>query len=187
MSTDWTGSPFRRLPGLPPYGAIATTVPPNWGAGAREGLVVEFAASDGNIWVGNFQQGIGGVDDVLSHPNGRDVLVISNGLLWIVNPATHTAEEVASAVFDVWPVTNPDGYLLNNQGLGFLRLSANGVMWKSRRISWDGFSDLRLEGERLTGKAWSPVEDAWLPFELDVRTGRADGGSYTGPEMELGY
>lgn len=90
-------------------------------------------------------------------------------------------------MFDIWPVTNPAGYLLNNQGLGFLRLSADGVLWRSRRISWDGFSDLRFEGERLTGKAWSPVEDTWLPFELDVRSGHAEGGSYSGPAMELGY
>lgn len=177
---------FRRLPGLPPYGPVAVAFPPHWGSGAREGLVVEFAPNAGGAWVGNFQPGIGGVDDVRSHPNGRDVLVIANGSLWIVNPATRTADEVASAVFDVWPVTNPDGYLLNNQGIGFLRLSADGVMWKSRRISWDGFSDLRFEGERLTGQSWSPVEDTWLPFELDVRTGRVEGGSYTGPEMELG-
>ena len=178
---------FRRLPGLPPYGSAATTVPTQWGAGAREGLVVEFAAGDADAWVGNFEPGPGGVDDVLSHPNGRDVLVISKGSLWIVNPESRTADEVASAVFDVWPVTNPDGYLLNNRGLGFLRLAADGVIWKSRRISWDGFSDLRLEGERLTGKAWSPVEGTWLPFELDVRSGSVEGGSYTGPEMELGY
>lgn len=177
---------FRRLPGLPPYGPVAVAFPPHWGSGAREGLVVEFAPNAGGAWVGNFQPGIGGVDYVRSHPNGRDVLVIANGSLWIVNPATRTADEVASAVFDVWPVTNPDGYLLNNQGIGFLRLSADGVMWKSRRISWDGFSDLRFEGERLTGQSWSPVEDTWLPFELDVRTGRVEGGSYTGPEMELG-
>ena len=80
----------------------------------------------------------------------------------------------------------PDGYLLNNQGLGFLRLSADGVMWRSRRISWDGFSELRLEGQRLFGQAWSPFGDAWLPFELDVRTGETEGGSYIGPPMELG-
>ena len=177
---------FRRLPGLPPHGPVAVTFPPQWGAGAREGLVVEFARDAGGRWVGNFQPGIGGVDDVRSHPNGRDVLVISNGSLWIVNPVTRTADEVASAVFDVWAVTDPDGYLLNNQGLGFLRLSADGVLWRSRRISWDGFSDLRFEGDRLVGKAWSPVEDAWLPFELDVQSGKVEGGSYTGPAMELG-
>jgi hypothetical protein len=179
---------FRRLPGLPPYGAAATTFPPQWGGGAREGLVVEFATSDGNVWVGNFQPGIGGVDEVLSHPNGRDALVVSNGSLWIVNPVTRSADELASAVFNIWRVTDPDGYLLNNQGLGFVRLSPEGVLWKSRRISWDGFSDLRFEGEHLTGQAWAYyIEDGWLPFTLDLRTGKVEGGSYTDPEVELGF
>jgi hypothetical protein len=40
----------------------------------------------------------------------------------------------------------------------------------------DGFRRLRLEGEHLTGEAWSPIEDGWVPFTLDVRTGRAEGG-----------
>jgi hypothetical protein len=75
-------------------------------------------------------------------------------------------------------VTNPDDYLLNNQGIEFLRLAANGIVWSSRRVSYDGFRDLQFEGERLTGHAWSPIEDSWLPFDLDVRTGRVEGGSY---------
>jgi hypothetical protein len=90
---------FRRLPGLPPYGRIATTFPPQWGGCVREGLVVEFAPNDRDSWVGNFRPGLGGVDDVRSHPNGRDVIVISNGSLWIVEPTSRTAKEVAPAVF----------------------------------------------------------------------------------------
>jgi hypothetical protein len=168
---------FRRLPGLPPYGPVATVFPPKWGAGAREGLVVEFTPSVGSAWVGNFQPGIGGIDDAVPHPNGRDVLVFSNGFLWSVDPTTRVAEKVATAIAECWPLTDPDGYLLNNQGLSFVRLSAEGLVWQSRRISWDGFSDLRLEGERLSGRAWTPIDDAWLPFTLDLRTGNVDGGS----------
>jgi hypothetical protein len=115
---------FRRLPGLPAYGPLATAFPPEWGSHAREGLVVELVANDGEVWVGNFQPGLGGVNDVLRHPNGRDALVISNGTLWSVNPTTRNADELAPAVFDVWPVADPDGYVLNEQDLAFLRLSA---------------------------------------------------------------
>ena len=177
---------FRRLPGLPPYGPSAIGFPPQWGAGAREGLVVEFTANTGDVWVGNFEPGIGGLDDVFGHPNGRDVLVASNGTLWAVNPTTHVADHVASAVIDQWQVSDPEGYVLNNRGLGFIRIGPDGVLWTSRRLSWDGFSDVKLEGERLTGRAWTPIDDAWMPFTLNLRTGAAEGGSYNGPDMELG-
>jgi hypothetical protein len=166
---------------LPSYGPLATAFPPEWGSRAREGLVVEFVANDGEVWVGNFQPGLGGVNDVLRHPNGRDALVISNGTLWSVNPTTRHADELAPVVFDVWPVADPDGYVLNDQGLAFLRLSDSGILWSTTRISWDGFRNLRFEGEQLTGQAWSPLEDRWLPFSLDLQTGLVQGGSYTGP------
>ncbi len=173
---------FRQLPGLPPYGPRALTFPEQWGLGAREGLVVEFTPDEGETWVGNFQPGIVGVDQALSHPNGRDVIVISNGALWIVNPATRIASEIASAMIDYWHVSDPDGYVFNKQGLAFIRLSAQGVVWNSRRISWDGFRCLKLEGHRLSGLAWTPIDDAWLPFTLDLRAGRVEGGSYSGPD-----
>ena len=54
--------------------------------------------------------------------------------------------------------------------------------WHTPRISWDGFQNVRLEAEQLAGEAWSPVEDRWLPFSVDLETGRIDGGSYNGPE-----
>ena len=177
---------FRKLPGLPPYGPQALSFPDQWGLGAREGFVVEFTSDEGDTWVGNFQPGIAGVDELLSHPNGRDVIVISNGALWIVNPTTRAASEIASAMIDYWRVSDPDGYVFNNQGLSFIRMSARGVVWNSRRISWDGFSNLRLEDDRLSGSAWTPIDDAWLPFMLDLRTGRVEGGSYNGPDMEIG-
>ena len=68
---------FRRLTGLPPYGPMATTIPTGWGHGAHEGMVVEFERADGTVWVGNFEPGLGGADDVLTHPNGSDVLVVA--------------------------------------------------------------------------------------------------------------
>jgi hypothetical protein len=177
---------FRKLPGLPAYGPQALTFPNQWGMGAREGLVVEFTSDKGEIWVGNFQPGITGADEVLSHPNRRDVIVISNGALWIIDPTTRVATKVASAMVEYWRVSDPDGYVFNDQGLAFIRISAKGIMWDSRRISWDGFSELRIEGDRLSGLAWTPIDDAWLPFTLDLRTGLVEGGSYNGPEMHMG-
>jgi hypothetical protein len=72
--------------------------------------------------------------------------------------------------------------VLFGNGLWFELLGAVGLHWRSRRISWDGMREVRLEGLRLFGEAWSPFEDCWLPFELDLCSGEFTGGSYNGPD-----
>ena len=87
---------FRRLPGLPPYGPLATAFPPKWGRLGREGIVIAFD-SKGGEWVANFQPGPGGLDLICAHPNGRDVVVIASGDLWVVNPELRSAEKLLPA------------------------------------------------------------------------------------------
>jgi hypothetical protein len=178
---------FRRLPGLPPYGPTAKTIPHEWGHGAREGLVVEFRRLDGSVWVGNFEPGLGGIDDVVADPNDTDVLVVAGGQLYRVSPDTQDAVRLAPAVFDLWQLRDPPRLLFNNQGLAFLCIGRDGLVWKTRRISWDGFRNLRFDCGRLEGEAWSPVEDRWLPFRVYLADGAVVGGSYAGPEMTFSY
>jgi hypothetical protein len=170
---------FRRLPGLPPYGPTAIAFPSEWGSRGHEGLVVEFVDTAGGAWVGNFCPGFGGIDDVRAHPNERDVLVISHGALWSVNPETRKADKIAPAVFGVWQLSDPERLVFNNQGLAFVCIGRTGVVWQTRRISWDGFDKLRFEADRLIGRAWSPIGDRWLPFSVDLKTGLVEGGSYS--------
>ena len=164
------------MPGLPPYGPMAIPFPPEFAGGGHEGFVVEFELADGSTWAGNFEPGLGGLHDVRAHPNGHDVLVSSAGSLWQVDPATRVGEELSSAVFSVWP----DGGALvySVQDIAFVCVGPTGVEWRTRRISWDGFRELHIEGDRLAGEAWSPIENRWMPFVLDLATGAAEGGSY---------
>lgn len=177
---------FRRLQGLPPYGPIATGFPEQWASLGGEGLVVEFAGANGTTWVGNFRPGLGGLDAVRWHPSRAQVLVVSAGALWCVDPDSRSAEEIEPAVFNIWELESGD-LLIDDQGLALVRLGGSGVVWRTRRISWDGFQNVQLEAEQLVGEAWSPIEDRWLPFSVDLETGRVGGGSYTGPEMHFGH
>jgi hypothetical protein len=177
---------FCRLQGLPSYGPIATGFPEEWARLGREGLVVEFTGIDGTSWVGNFRPGLGGLDAVRWHPNGSQVLVASAGALWCVDPDCRVAKEIAPDVFNTWELENGD-LLIDDQGLAFVRLGRSGVVWHTQRISWDGFQNVHLEAKQVSGEAWSPIEDQWLPFCVDLETGRVDGGSYTGPEMHFDY
>jgi hypothetical protein len=158
------------------------TIPANWGRGAREGLVVEFVSDTGEIWVGNFQPGFGGVDDVRQHPNGRDIVVVSAGSAWVVDPDRRKTADMGVSVDAVWSVSEPDGLVMSRQGLAFFRLGSRGCVWHTRRISWDGLKQVCLSSTEVTGFAWAPWTPEWTPFTVDLRSGRVQGGSYNGPD-----
>ena len=99
-------SSFRVLPGLPPYGEAAMPFPPDWGHGAREGLVVEFTTDAGERWVGNFRPGLDGIDGVRLHPDGHNVIVVSAGAAWFVDPNRREVSELGDAIDGMWPVAN---------------------------------------------------------------------------------
>jgi hypothetical protein len=64
------------------------------------------------------------------------------------------------------------------QGLAIARFGPQGLCWHTKRLSWDGFDQLNVVGDELTGLAWDPMGDSAMPFRVDIRTGRSSGGSF---------
>src|SRR5258708_20336251 len=119
---------FRVLPGLPPYGSPAIPFPEGWGRTGREGFVVQFQPDGSPSWVGNFRPGaLRGVEGAWVHPNDRDVVVISNGDAWVVEPAKRRAYPITVAVDGVWEVESPAGLVLSRQRLSFFRLGSEAL------------------------------------------------------------
>jgi hypothetical protein len=175
---------FRTLPGLPPYGENARPFPPDWGRFGREGTVVEFTRSDGQSWIGNFEPGYGNASQAVEHPDGRHVLVLARGDLWSVDPDRAQAELVTGPVNSLWPVRSPPGFIAEWQGLAFFRIDAAGILWHTRRLSWDGFDSVEVSPTTLTGLGWSPIEDRWMPFAVNISTGESTGGSFGEDDSE---
>ena len=144
---------------------------------------MEFDAESGS-WVANFEPGLGGLELVLQHPNGCDAIVIASGDLWTVDPSLRHAERWFGEVDAILEVQDPDGWVLSRKGLALARLGQEGLVWNTRRISWDGFYELKVGSGELTGLAWSPIDDRWHPFRVDLRTGRSSGGSFSAEDTE---
>jgi hypothetical protein len=174
------------LPGLPPYGELPRYFPAEWRRLGREGVVVRFRRAVGTDWVGNFEPGMGGITAVNVHPDGHRVLVFARGDLWGVDPDAQTAERIAGPIDAAWPVGEPAGLVLSFCGLALARLSAHGILWHTRRLSWDGFEQVRIDGGHVSGLAWNAVTDDWDYFEVDLRTGASTGGSF-GPDDTEGW
>jgi hypothetical protein len=166
------------LPGLPPYGPPAIGFSATDSGLHSEGLVVEFQVDDAPTWVGNFIPGLSDFDYVGHHPNGKDILVISGGQAYLVDPVQRACSEMfGAAIVSVQAHPSRNWLILNDQDLFFFAVSPSGVAWRSPRVSWDGLRNVRTEGESIVGEAWEPG-DSWFPFKIDVNTGELTGGSY---------
>jgi hypothetical protein len=169
---------FEVLSGLPPYGDLPEAFTATGQGRHREGYVVKFRPKEGVAWVGNFQRGLSSFCVVVPHPNSRELLVIAGGQGYVVDPKDRSKRDYFGADIEVAIPVNELNAVVFGNGLWFESIGADGWLWRSGRISWDGMRDLRSEGLRLLGNAWSPIEDCWQPFQMDLRTGRFSGGSW---------
>lgn len=145
----------------------------------RDWTAIEFRAPESLPWIGRFDKGLGGLNATVRHPNGTDVVVIASGSAWLVRVRDRHAEEIEPAVFRAWRLTEPERLVLSCQDIAFLCLGRNGPIWKTDRISFDGFRDLRVDGDFITGKAWQPsIEDEWVSFRVSLADGRLAGGAW---------
>lgn len=171
------------LSGLPACGPMPTAFPAEWGRLGREGSVVEFKSESGT-WVANFKPGLGGVTLAGVHPNGRDAVVIAAGDLWVITPDTKAGELLLSAIDAALAVREPDGWILSRQGLALARFGPQGIIFHTRRLSWDGLDELTIARGEVTGLAWSPINEQSYPFRVDLRTGKSTGGSFGSEDAE---
>ena len=172
----------RPLPGLPPYGPPAHSFPrPD---AFREGFVVEFEASGGEVWVGNFARfWEGGETSVHTDLGPRAVVVVAGGSGYLVDAEERRlVRDIGFGINHIW-FDDELGAMIVSNGLWFEAFDAEKVVWRSRRLSWDGIRNLARSGRALTGEAFDPMTDRWVPFRLDLITGSVEGGSYNGPDM----
>jgi len=174
---------FETLPGLPATGPVPEQFSPTGQGYFREGMVVRFTPDSGHPWVGNFQPGMTGVNKVLPHPDGCRIVVVSGGQGYFVQPNSHRAEVFShGAIAGIHEAPELHILVIDQSGIWFEALGAEGIRWSTRRISWDGFRNVVITGNTLMGEAWTPIESAWVRFQVDMRTGGTIGGSYDRPD-----
>ena len=167
---------FEVLPGLPAYGPPALSFTER--GKFSEGLVIHFHPKQSESWVGNFLGGLTKYNAVLDHPNGTDVIVVARGEACVVDPENRKIRHrIARNVEQVIRVPSL-GMVVIPDLTDFTAINADDSGWQSERISWDGFRNIKVSNTDLLGEAYTPVEDAWVPFKLDLLTGRCPDAVY---------
>lgn len=171
---------WRVLDGLPPYGPTPEQFSATGQGMHREGFVVELTPSGALAWVGNFQRGMTNLDAVVASRRDATMTVIAGGQAYVVDPRSRCCLRTFGGhiehVFDL-----EDRTVFSN-GLWLEATDSERLLWRTRRLSWDGMMDVRLAGESIVGEAYDPATDEWTHFSVDVANGEAVGGSYP-PEL----
>ncbi|MDP9899713.1 hypothetical protein [Variovorax ginsengisoli] len=174
---DYSITP-RILPGLPGVGPPPRQFSATGLGMHSEGLVVEFGSAESWCWIGNFQPGMTKFSAIYADTESLEANVFAGGRGYRVNVESgELIAEFGGDIESVVEILNGEALLLCSS-IGFeLHRRAGGVIWRSRRVSWDGFRNLSIHVNKLTGEAWM-FDDSWHSFTVVLETGAVEGGSY---------
>jgi hypothetical protein len=114
---------------------------------------------------------------VYAAPNPAELCAVAGGYAYIIecgNPArsTHIDQRPVTAVLAA------EELLLF---AGFHTVTAwgrEGLVWTTKRLSWDGIQLGGAGGGVLHGTGWNMRTDKEVPFEVDLKTGQHTGGGF---------
>jgi hypothetical protein len=132
-------------------------------------------------WTGVFYAGYepgNVVSGVFATADPEQLCVLSRGRAYLVK-VSHPREfrVVQECLPVVWAARFEDLLLLADF-THVVAVGREGLVWESSRLTWDGLTDLELQGAMLKGKGWDAIQDKEHPFELDLRTGKHTGGAW---------
>ena len=171
---------FKILSSLPAYGEYPEQFSATGIGEHQEGFVVQFCPDGRPSWVGNFQRVLSGFDHVVMHPDGISVIVISGGQAYVVDIVNRKMVNKFGGDIDGITEIKDRQRIVFSTPTTLLAVGKAGVLWESKRLSWDGVRSLAEKNGFIIGEAYDPMQDKWVPFSVDISTGAFTGGSFVG-------
>ncbi len=118
---------------------------------------------------------------VYACPHEDEICAVAGGYAYVFDTTQpeRTTHLPLKPVVEVVPVTS-HGLLVF---AGFHTLYAwgpEGEAWQTGRLSWEGVRVTGVEGDTLHGMGWNLMTDKEVPFTVDLRSGRHEGGASPG-------
>ena len=117
-----------------------------------------------------------------SCPNPDHLCAVAGGYAYLV-PTSAPNPQLSSTHLPLRPVTAILPAITANLLLfagfhGIVAWGPEGILWQSARLSWEGLTDLQIDGNHLHGRGWDMLSDREIPFTLDLSTGTHTGGAF---------
>ncbi len=184
FARSWTAEVLARPPLIAPVRQFMypQQVPGEEDALARGALVVNVRPASGGSFLATFALGFREASlpsGVWACPAPEIMLAVAGGYAYLVN----TEAPERSVLLEQRPVTAifaapEDGYLLLAGFQDVLAVGAEGVRWRTGRLSWEGVTLGEVRNGRLSGKGWDMFADTEVGFVVDLMTGLHEGGGY---------
>ena len=119
---------------------------------------------------------------VFASPDPNQLCAVAGGYAYLID----TAQPARCTHIPMKPVVDVR-VLLRQQLLLFIGFhsiaawNAEGLVWESARLSWEGLRILKIDDDTLHGMGWNLMTDREVPFSLDLLTGKHQGGGFTPP------
>jgi protein-tyrosine phosphatase len=114
---------------------------------------------------------------IFACPNPDELCAIAGGYAYIIDTLhpEHSTHIPLKPVVAARPL--PEQNLLLFTGFHtLLAWGPHGEAWQTQRLSWEGINITKVEGDILHGTGWNLMTDREVPFAVDLRTGRHQGG-----------
>jgi len=145
-----------------------------------EGYVVRFYKSDGTSWVANFKSGWTNFSGIYDFPEFKRTVVFAFGQCYIMADDEQTPVKAFGVGFtNVYKAHDKILIAPDQTDFTVIEIGSDNI-WHSERISWDGFAELKFDGDFITGLAFEPTSDdgEWKSFSFNYRTKEIIGGTY---------
>ncbi|MDE1162889.1 MAG: hypothetical protein PW792_13235 [Acidobacteriaceae bacterium] len=180
----WSAKVLQRPPMIAPARQFIYPqfVPGEEEAMARGALFAEVRPASGGLFLAQCALGFHSPDlpsGLWACPHADELLAVAGGYAYLVN----TLAPERCVFLEQRPVTAviaaPDAGLILLAGFhNVVALGAEGVAWKSKRLSWEGVTLGQVREGKLHGTGWHMMEDRDVPFVMDLGSGEHSGGGF---------
>lgn len=150
---------------------------------ARGALWLEVKPAQGGVFLAQCALGFAGkgvASGVWATPAPDALLAVAGGYAYVI----HTTDPAATNFLPMRPVVAvypaPQASVLVLVGFHHALVLTGAGFWESPKLTWEGVTEVEVQGTVLTGKGWHMPSDREVPFRLDLVTQELQGGGISG-------
>jgi hypothetical protein len=149
---------------------------------ARGALLLSVKPASGGSFLATCALGFrapSALSGIWSCPRPDDILALAGGYAYLAD----TLAPERPLHLPLRPVTQvlaaPEANLLLLAGFHTIAaIDANGLLWETARLTWEGLTLTGIRDHQLHGLGWDMRTDRELPFTVDLTTGAHTGGAF---------